>query len=269
MPRQDLGLCRTILFLPASNTRAIEKARSLEADMIILDLEDAVREEDKETAREEAVAAIAEGFGGRPVAIRINTFASRHHGPDMLAVRRSGASFAILPKVEAPAEVADTRVIAERPVLAMIETARGVLQAPSIALASAALIAGTNDLSADLRIPSGSGRAGLCSALQHVVLAARSAGIPAFDGVYNRLEDDEGLAAEAKEGRAFGFDGKSVIHPSQIEPVNRVFSPSEAELQAAMALVVAATGGAQRHEGRMIESMHVDQARLLIARGRR
>jgi len=151
----------------------------------------------------------------------------------------------------------------------MIETARGVLAAAAIAPAAAGLVAGTNDLSADLRIPAGAGRTGVSTALQHIVLAARAAGIPAFDGVYNRLEDDEGLGAEAREGRAFGFDGKSIIHPSQIDTVNRIFSPTAEELAAADALLAAATGGAQRHDGRMIEEMHVHQARLLIAKAHR
>jgi citrate lyase subunit beta/citryl-CoA lyase len=151
----------------------------------------------------------------------------------------------------------------------MIETARGVLAAHAIAPATAALIAGTNDLAADLAIPPGSGRSGLVHSLQMVVLASRAAGVAAFDGVYNRLEDDDGLAGQCREGRAFGFDGKSLIHPSQIETANRIFGPAEAEIDAAERLIAAATGGAERFEGRMIEAMHVDQARALLARARR
>jgi citrate lyase subunit beta/citryl-CoA lyase len=265
----DLRLCRTILFLPASNPRAIEKARALRADMIVLDLEDAVKPEDKAEALEAAVAAVREGFGGRPVAIRVNMQGSRWYGEDVVALRHSGVDFAILPKAETARQVHDLAVLVEVPVLAMIETARGVLAAPSIALGTSALIAGTNDLSADLAIPAGGGRAGLMHSLQTVVLAARAAGIAAFDGVYNKLEDDEGLAEQCREGRAFGFDGKSLIHPSQIETTNRIFGPSEEEVQAAERLIAAATGGAERFEGRMIESMHVDQARALLARARR
>lgn len=265
----DLHLCRSLLFLPASNPRAIEKARTLNADMIILDLEDAVREEDKDSARAAAVAAVAEGFGGRAGAIRINAVGSRHHGEDMVAVRQSAAPFVVLPKADRIAHLHDVHSITERPVIAMLETPRAVLDAAAIAAHAAALIAGTNDLSAELRIPPGSGRAGLVHALQHIVLAARAAGIPAFDGVHNQLADSEALAAEAREGRTFGFDGKSVIHPSQIERVNETFTPSDAELAAAAALVASAGGGAERHEGRMIESMHVAQARGLIAKARR
>lgn len=269
MPHLDLGLCRTILFLPASNPRAIEKARTLAADMIILDLEDAVRNEDKASAREAAVAAARAGFGGRPVAIRINADGSPHHGPDMLAARSGRPDFVVLAKANSAREIHDAKVVCERPIIAMIETPVAVLDALTIARVSAAMIAGTNDLAAELRLPPATGRSGLTTALQRIVLAARAVGIPAFDGVYNRLEDDEGLARQAKEGRAWGFDGKSVIHPNQIETVNRIFSPSAEELSEAEALIAAASGGAERHEGRMIESMHVTQARRLIAKARR
>lgn len=265
----DLSLCRTLLFLPASNARAIEKARELLADMIVLDLEDAVREEDKGRAREAALEAAAQGFGDKLVAIRINVVGHKEHGHDMLALRGSKAPFVVLPKVQTVKELHDTRAVSERPVIAMIETSLGVLDAPLLARHSAALIAGTNDLGASLRLPPGAGRRGLSMALQHVVLAARAAGVAAFDGVYNKLADDDGLVAEAEEGRAYGFDGKSVIHPSQIDTVNRIFSPSPEELAAAQALIASASGGAERHEGRMIEEMHVEQARRLVARGRR
>jgi (3S)-malyl-CoA thioesterase len=269
MPNQNLSLARSLLFLPASNPRAIEKARALAADMIILDLEDAVKEEDKTAAREAAVEACREGFGGRPVGIRINAVRSPHHGPDMLAARRSGAAYVVLPKVEAARDVHDTKVVTERPIITMVESAAGVTRADELAPLSAALLAGTNDLSLSLRIPPSAGRRGLIVALQRIVIAARAAGIPAFDGVYNKLEDPSGLAEEAEEGRAFGFDGKSVIHPGQIETVNRVFTPSAEELAAADALIASATGGAQRHGGQMIEDLHVAQARVLIARARR
>lgn len=148
-------------------------------------------------------------------------------------------------------------------------TAAGVLAAPSIAQDAAGLIVGTNDLSADLGIPAGAGRAGLSHALQTVVLAARAAGIPAFDGVYNELDDEAGLADECRQGRAFGYDGKSLIHPAQIETANHLFGPSDDEVAAAERLIAAATGGAERFEGRMIETMHVDAARAVLARSRR
>ena len=184
-------------------------------------------------------------------------------------VRRGAADYIILPKVTDRHQLHDAGQLTEKPMLAMIETAAGVLAAPSIALDAAGLIIGTNDLSADLGMPAGAGREGLSHALQTVVLAARAAGIAAFDGVYNRLDDDEGLAEECRQGRAFGYDGKSLIHPSQIETANRLFGPSEEEVAAAERLIAAATGGAERFEGQMIETLHVDAARSVLARARR
>jgi citrate lyase subunit beta/citryl-CoA lyase len=255
-----------LLFLPASNPRAIEKVRGLGADMIFLDLEDAVKPEEKETARDAAVAAAAQGFGTRPVAIRVNKIGDPWHEADLAAVAGSAADFAILPKVQSAAELEAVAARAGKPVLAMIETASGVLDAHRIAPFSAGLIAGTNDLSADLGLPPGSGRRGLAHSLQAVVLAARAAGVAAFDGVYNRLEDAAGLEAECVEGRAFGYDGKTLIHPNQIDTANRIFGPSAEEVEAARRLIAAATGGAERFEGRMIEAMHVEEARRLIER---
>ena len=269
MDRTDLCLCRSLLFLPAANPRAIEKARTLAADMIVLDLEDSVKEEDKEAAREAAIAATQEGFGGRPVAIRVNATGSAHFGRDIVAVRHSAAGFVLLAKAESAKDVHDAVTLMGKPVLAMVETARAVVDAAAVAGASAALVAGTNDLSADLGVPAAPGRPGLVYALQRIVLAARAAGIAAFDGVHNRLEAGRELEEECAQGRAFGFDGKSAIHPSQLETVNRVFSPSAAELEAAERLIAAATGGAERHEGRMIEALHVAEARAVLAKGRR
>jgi citrate lyase subunit beta/citryl-CoA lyase len=268
MDKTDLRTCRSLLFLPASNKRAIEKARTLAADLIILDLEDSVREEDKDEGRRLAIEAAEEGFGDRPVAIRVNQTGSRHFGADITAVRHSKVHLVVLAKAETVKEVHDAVGLMTRPVLAMIETPRAVLDAAALAQLSSGLIAGTNDLSAALGLPEQKEREGLVYALQRIVLAARAAGVPAFDGVYNRLEADAGLEAECRQGRAWGFDGKSVIHPSQIETTNRLFGPTEEELEAARRLVAAATGGAERHEGRMVEAMHVETAHRLIARAR-
>jgi (3S)-malyl-CoA thioesterase len=256
---------RSALFLPASNPRAIEKARSLPCDMVILDLEDAVKSIDKERARNAAVAATDEGFGKRLVAIRINSLGTEWHAADLAAVSGSAADFVVLPKVESPAAVAEGA--RAKPVLAMIETPAGVLAAPAIAATSGlrGLIAGTNDLAAALRVPDSADRAGLTLALQSIVLAARAAGVAAIDGVWNRLDDPEGLARQCRAGRAFGFDGKSLIHPDQIEPANSAFGPSAAEVEEAEAIIAAATGGAERIRGRMIEAMHVETARRLLA----
>jgi len=259
---------RTALFLPASNPRAIEKARGLSADLVILDLEDAVKDADKATARIAAVAAVAQGFGPRLAAIRLNGIESGEHLGDVAAVSASRADFAVLPKAESAADVAQVARALGKPLLAMIETPLGVLAAAEIAAVPgvSGLIAGTNDLAASLRLPPSSGRAQMGVALQTIVLAARASQVWALDGVFNRLDDPEGLAAECGEGRALGYDGKSLIHPNQIEIAARAFGPSEDELAEARALIAAATGGAERYEGRMIEAMHVDQARALLER---
>jgi citrate lyase subunit beta/citryl-CoA lyase len=262
-----LRLCRSLLFLPASNPRAIEKARSLGADMVVLDLEDAVKAEDKESARAAAVEAAEARFGDSLVAIRVNS-AGPLLDADLAAVKASKADYAVVPRTSGRPDVLAAEA-AGKPVLAMVETARGVLAASDIASASVGLIAGTNDLAADLGTGPGCGRAALATALQTIVLAARAAGIAAFDGVYNRLDDPEGFAAECAQGRAFGFDGKSLIHPNQIEAANRLFGPSADELERARRLVAAATGGAERFEGEMVERMHVEQARFLLARADR
>jgi citrate lyase subunit beta/citryl-CoA lyase len=262
---------RTALFLPASNPRAIAKARGLDADMVILDLEDAVRDDSKAEARAAAVTAVTEGFGHRLCAIRINGIESAEHAADLDAVAASICDFVVVPKVETAADAAAIAGATAKPLLAMIETPLGVLAAADIAAVPGVggLIAGVNDLRATLGIPAGAGREGLALSLQTIVLAARASAVWAIDGVFNALDDIEGLAAECRHGRAIGFDGKSLIHPNQIEPAARAFGPSERELADAEALIAAATGGAERFHDRMIEAMHVDQARALVERNRR
>ncbi len=258
---------RSLLFLPASNPRAIAHARESDADLVILDLEDAVKPEDKESARAAAVEAIA-GDWPMPLAIRVNGAQSQWHGPDVVAVMHDKPDLVVVPRVESKQELGFVRNQTGLPVLAMIETAKGVLNATTIAHEASALIAGTNDLAADLRVPRGAGRAPLQTSLQTILLAARAEGIPAFDGVYNVLDDDEGFIAEAEEGRRLGFDGKSLIHPSQIGPCHDAFAPGEEEIAHAERLLAAATGGAERFEGEMIEHMHVEAARRLLERRR-
>jgi citrate lyase beta subunit len=256
---------RSLLFLPASNPRAIAKARESQADLVILDLEDAVKVEDKATARDAAFAAIAEPWP-MPVAIRVNGSHTEWHGPDVVAVMHHKPDAVVVPRVETKDELGFVRNQTGLPVLAMIETAQGVLAAATIAHEAAALIAGTNDLAASLRLPRGAGRQPLQMALQSIVLAGRAAGVAVFDGVFNRLEDEEGFAAEAAEGRLLGFDGKSLIHPSQIGLCHAAFAPTADEIDRAERLVAAATGGAERFEGEMIEHMHVEAATRLLAR---
>ncbi|MBA2466496.1 MAG: CoA ester lyase [Sphingomonas sp.] len=261
----DLFGIRSLLFLPASNPRAIARARGAGADLVVLDLEDAVKPEDKDSARQAAVDAVAEQWP-MPVAIRINGVGSQWHSLDIDAVSRSSAQLAVIPRAASPNIVRADREALGRPVLTMIETAAGVLAAARIAGESAALVAGTNDLSADLRLPADAGRQSLQMALQSIVLAARAAGIPVFDGVFNGLSDPDGFLAQADEGRRLGFDGKSLIHPDQIEACHRAFAPSEAQIDRARRLVAAASGGAERFEDQMIERMHVAAAERLLAR---
>ena len=258
---------RALLFLPASNPRAIAKARQSDADLVILDLEDAVKPEDKDSARDAAVAALADKWP-MPVAIRINGVGTTWHGKDLVAVTHAQVDLVVMPRVEDKEELTFVRKQSGAPVAAMIETARGVLAAASVAHDSVALIAGTNDLSADLRLPRGAGRRPLQMALQSIVIAARAEGIAVFDGVFNNLDDEEGFAAEAAEGRSMGFDGKSLIHPNQIAACHAAFAPSSEELARAERLVAAATGGAERFENEMIERMHVEAAERMLARYR-
>ena len=253
---------RALLFLPASNPRAIAKARASDADMVILDLEDAVRPEDKASARDAAVAAIAQDWP-MPVAIRINGVGTAEHEGDLAALARANCDLVVLPSVRSVDEVRGIRL--GIPLAAMIESAAAVIDAPAIAQHCNALILGTNDLAADLRLPRVD-RAAMGYALQATLIAGRAAGIAVFDGVYNAIDDAAGFAAEAAQSRAMGFDGKTLIHPAQIAPCHAAFAPSDEELARAARLVAAASGGAERFEGAMVETMHVDAARRLLAR---
>ena len=257
-----------VLFLPASNPRAIARARASAADLVILDLEDAVKRDEKDAARAAAIAAVAEAWP-MPVAIRVNGTASEWHERDVAAVAASNVQFVVLPSVTAADEVGCVKRAVGKPLAAMIETPKGVIDAPFIARASDALIVGTNDLAASLRLPDGSGRRSMSHALQAAVLAARAAGIAVFDGVFNRLDDSQGFAAEAAESRALGFDGKTLIHPDQISPCQAAFAPTAKELDRARHLVEAATGGAERFEDAMVEAMHVEAAKRLLERASR
>jgi citrate lyase subunit beta/citryl-CoA lyase len=261
----DLFAVRSLLFLPASNARAIAKAREAGADLVVLDLEDAVKPDDKASARKAAVEALADRWT-MPVAIRINGVGSEWHSLDLDAAARSRAEFVVVPRAVSAHLVRDVGETVGKPVLAMIETAAGVLAAPEIARNCAGLIAGTNDLRADLRLPLDATREPISASLQMIVLAARAAKIAAFDGVFNSLEDADGFQREAQEGRRLGFDGKSLIHPNQIAACHRLFAPSAAELERARALVEAFHGGAERFGNEMIERMHVEAAQRVLER---
>lgn len=264
--KADLFGIRSLLFVPASRAGAVAKAREAGADLVILDLEDAVKPEDKDAARKAAVEAAAQPWG-MPLAIRVNGVGSEWHEADVTAIAESKADLVVMPRVNRAEQAVAVRDAAAKPLIAMIETATGVFAAQEIAAESGALLVGTNDLASDLRLPPGAGREPLRTALGMILLSARAAGVPVFDGVFNGLEDEAGLAAECREGRMLGFDGKSLIHPRQIAPCHDAFAPSPEEIARAERLVAAATGGAERFEGQMIERMHVEAAERLLGRG--
>lgn len=261
----DLFGVRSVLFLPASNPRAIAKARESAADLVVLDLEDAVRPADKKEARAAAVEAVSSSWP-MPVAIRINGVGTEWHSLDIDAVARSKCDLVVLPRASSSHLAREVREAVDKPLLAMIETAAGVLAASDIAKEVGALIAGTNDLRSDLRLPLDATREPISAALQLIILSARAHAVPAFDGVFNQLSDPDGFIAECMHGRSLGFDGKSLIHPDQIGPCNEAFGPSEEEVESARRLVDAFSGGAERFEDRMIERMHVEAARRVLER---
>lgn len=263
--RFDLFAVRSVLFLPASNPRAIAKARESAADLVVLDLEDAVKPADKNEARRAAVEAVATSWR-MPVAVRVNGIGTDWHSLDVDAVAQSNADLVVVPRAISAHLVREVGEAIGKPVLAMIETAAGVLAAADIAGEVAGLIAGTNDLRADLRLPLDVARSAISTALQMIVIAARAADVAVFDGVHNQLDDPDGFLAEAQEGRALGFDGKSLIHPNQIGPCHQAFAPTATEVARARSLVDAFDGGAERLGDEMIERMHVVQAQRVLAR---
>jgi (3S)-malyl-CoA thioesterase len=265
-----LALVRSALYVPGSNARALEKARALDADMLIIDLEDAVAEDNKAAARDAAIAQTTAGFGSKLVALRINAAGSAHQMADLAAAAKCRVEALVVPKVETVDELLALSAQTALPLVAMIETPAGLFAAEEIAAhaALAGLIAGTNDIAAETGIRPGPARQGLELSLQMIVLAAASARKPAFDGVCNRLDDMDGFEAECLQGRCYGFTGKTLIHPNQIAIANAAFSPALEELADARDLLAAASGGAQRFQGRMIESMHVEEARRTIERAK-
>jgi citrate lyase subunit beta/citryl-CoA lyase len=268
-------LARSVLFLPASNARAIDKARSLPCDIAVLDLEDAVAPEAKIEARQAARAALLDG-GFRPrVGVRINGL-DTPWGKDDLTVLGEVADLIVLPKVESPETVRQAAVLAPTAALwAMIETPRALLSLDAIAGSGVpleALMVGVNDLSAALGCGTNAGREPLKPWLAATVAAARTYYLLAIDGVFNRLDDASGLAAECSQGRLYGFDGKSLIHPAQIDAANAAFAPSADEVARARAIIAAfaapeaAGKGAIRMNGGMVERLHLEAAERLIAR---
>ncbi|WAC59267.1 HpcH/HpaI aldolase/citrate lyase family protein [Brevundimonas sp. SL130] len=271
-------LVRSVLYLPASNARAVEKVRGLNCDVAILDLEDAVAPEAKLEARAAAVAAVRAGGFGPSLGVRINALDSQWGEDDLDALAAAGAGLIVAPKVETVETVQAISARAPGAALwAMIETPRGLIALNEIAAAGGrldGLMLGVNDLDKALGTGASPDREPFKPWLAALVVAARAQGLAAIDGVFNRIEDADGLAAEAAQGRLYGFDGKSLIHPSQIAAANAAFSPSEAEVEAARAVVEAfaapeAEGrGAIRVAGAMVERLHLVQAEAVLARHR-
>lgn len=272
---------RSALFMPASNARALEKARSLAADVVIMDLEDAVAPDRKEMARDQAVAAIQQGgYGRRELVIRVNGAGTRWHDGDLDAVAGSGADAVLLAKVESAAEVrsAESRLVAagapgSLSVWCMIESPRGVLAANEIAGASprmAALVMGTSDLTKELGARHTPAREPMMTSLGLCLLAARAHGLAILDGVNLDLSDDEGLAEVCRQGAAMGFDGKTLIHPKTLNAANRSFGPTGEEVDWAHRVIQAhgaaeaAGSGVVLLDGQLIENLHVEEARRIL-----
>jgi citrate lyase subunit beta/citryl-CoA lyase len=267
---------RSVLYMPASNARALDKARSLPADCIIMDLEDAVAPAMKVDARRQAIEAVqADGYGVREVAIRINAADTEWFEDDLAAVIASDAHAVVLPKVE---DAETVQHVADRlpegmALWAMIETPRGVANVEAIALAHSrlqVLVMGTSDLAKELRIPHRADRLGFLYSLSRCVGAARIAGLDVIDGVHLDITDKEGFSAICEQGRALGFDGKSLIHPDQIEVANHVFAPDAVEIEQAQQVVRAwdeaetSGKGVALLNGKLVENLHAAEAERIL-----
>jgi len=276
---------RSALYMPASNSRAIEKARGLPCEVVILDLEDAVAPEAKDEARANAVAAARSGgFGDRELVIRINALGTPWAEADLAAVVASGADAILAPKVSDAETVARYHAaLAGAPAAtgfwAMIETTRAIFRLDAIAAAMASrpgcLVLGTNDLAKEMGARLTVERTPFLGMMALAVAAARSHGLGILDGVYNAIDDIAGLERQCAEAKLYGFDGKTLIHPRQIDPANRSFSPGEADIAWARAAIAAfdapenAGRGAVRVGGEMVERLHLGPARAILAMAER
>ena len=270
---------RSALYMPAANARAIEKARELDCDVVILDLEDAVAPDAKDTARRQAADAVAAGgFGRREVVIRINGLGTAWGREDLAAAVQARPDAILVPKVSSADDVRAFRELAGAgiPMWAMIETCLSVLRLEAIAAVAeeatmTTWVIGSNDLAKEMRCRLDGERRALLPALSLSVAAARAFGLAILDGVYNDLDDDAGLERQCGQGVEFGFDGKTLIHPRQIPIANRAFAPTAEEVAWSRTVVQAfdapenADKGVLRVEGRMVERLHLDQARRLLA----
>ncbi len=277
---------RSVLYMPASNARALEKAKVLDADGIIIDLEDAVAPDAKDLARQQACAAIAAGgFGRREVILRVNGLDTAWGHADVAAVAKAGADAVLFPKISSAGEVArceaalrDAGVLEKSKLWIMIETPLAILNLREIAATAAmpssrlsCFVMGTNDLAKETRARLTPGRMPMLGWLSTAVAAARAHGLDILDGVYNGLQDEAGLIRECEEGRDMGMDGKTLIHPNQISPANQVFAPSDQEIEQARTIVAAfdlpenQSKGVITVDGRMVELMHAEMGRRTLA----
>ena len=272
------GPCRSVLYIPGSKPRALEKAQGLAVDAIIFDLEDAVSPDEKIAARDLLAETLKTAeYGPRRRIVRINGFDTDWGAEDLKAVAASGPDAVLLPKVNRGADIAKLAEMLgaipaakDTTIWAMMETPRGILNATEIAAAPRmeGFVLGTNDLAKDLR---STGRAAMMASLQLCLLAARAEGLICVDGVYNAFKDDDGLRAECAEGRDMGFDGKTLIHPAQIEIANAAFGPSDEELDlarrqiAAFEEAMAAGQGVAVLDGKIVENLHVASAQRILA----
>jgi citrate lyase subunit beta/citryl-CoA lyase len=272
---------RSVLYMPGSNARALEKAKGLPADGLILDLEDAVAPDAKASARDQVRAAtLAGGYAPREVIVRVNGLATPWGHADLEAAATAGADAVLLPKVESADAARQTLAVldaaggpADLPLWCMMETPRAMLRAEEIASASprvAALVMGTSDLAKELHAAHTALRLPMLTALGLCLLAARANGLAILDGVYLDLQDEEGFAAACGQGAELGFDGKTLIHPRQIEAANRAFAPGEEEIARARRIIEAHEAAAREGkgvvvvDGRLMENLHVAEARRQV-----
>lgn len=270
------ALCRSVLYIPASKGRALDKARNLPADGIIFDLEDAVAPDEKAAARETLAAELAAGgYGPRLRIVRINGLDTPWGIDDARAVAAMDCDAVLLPKVDGKGDIqALAAVLPDLPIWCMMETPRGVLNALEIADCHAVegFVLGTNDLAKEIGCATGGDRLAMMTALQTCLMAARAAGIVCVDGVYNAFKDDDGLMLECEQGRALGMDGKTLIHPAQLEIANKVFAPTEAQVDLARRQIEAFDEAMARGEavavvdGKIVENLHVETARSVLAK---
>jgi citrate lyase subunit beta/citryl-CoA lyase len=270
---------RSVLYMPSSNERALEKAKGIACDGLILDLEDAVAPDAKPAAREAACAAAADGeYCRRTLTIRINGIGTEWHDDDLAAAAEAGPDAVVVPKVDSAEQVGRLVDALERhgapdhtTLWAMIETPVAILDALAIARSSqrlSTLVMGTNDLVKELYAEHVPGRAPILPSLHTALLAARAAGIAILDGVYNDVKDVAGFLAECQQGRELGFDGKTLIHPGQVAGANEAFAPSAHAVEDARGLIQAwedgRGSGVVTYQGRMVENLHVESARRVL-----